>query len=278
MGGGAEHDDAATRFAEGAAGGDIVILRASGSLTSYPEYFTLALSPIPAPASVVTVLTSDPMAADDPAVLCWVDMAEAIWLAGGNQWNYLGLWPSELHSALRQVAFRGGAVGGTSAGAVSLGEAAFDAQHGTVTSPEALADPFRPEVSLSYPTFAAPELYGTLVDSHFTDREREGRLLAFLARFLSEKGRSEVSGIGLDEGVALVIQGNGFRVYAPEGKWAWIYRVTGPAELSPGEPLGLSGILRARLGDGVEGPWPLQFGFFEGQELQVVGGIVSLVQ
>jgi len=278
MGGGGEHDDASTRFVEGAAGGDIVILRASGSLTSYPDYFTYSLSPSAAPSSAVTVLTTVPVSADDPAVLCWVGGAEAIWLAGGNQWNYLGLWPPDLHSALDQLNARGGALGGTSAGAVSLGEAAFDARFGTVTSPEALADPLRQEVSLSYPSFAAPELHGVLVDSHFSDRGREGRLLAFLARFLSERSRSEVVGIGLDEGVAMVIQEGLFRVFAPEGQSAWLYRVTGPYQLEAGTPLELSGIYRVRMDHGVEGSWPLDFDSLVPVELQVQGGVVAILQ
>ena len=93
MGGGSESDEAATLFVEGAAGGDIVILRASGSLTSYPNYFMTSLSPAVPPASAVTVLTGNPGAGGDPAALCWLEGAEAVWLAGGSQWDYLGGWP-----------------------------------------------------------------------------------------------------------------------------------------------------------------------------------------
>jgi hypothetical protein len=275
MGGGSEHDQAATRFVEGAGGGDIVILRASGSLTSYPDYFTSTLSASPAPASAVTVLTLAPALANDPSVLCWIGQAEAIWLAGGNQWHYLVLWPQVLHSGLSALNTRGGAIGGTSAGAVSLGEAAFDARHGTVTSAEALANPLREEVSLSYPAFAAPELEGTIVDSHFMDRGREGRLLVFLARFMTEEGRPEVMGVGLDEGVALVIEAGFGTVHAPPGQAAWLYWVVGPAELSEGEPLDLPGIRRVRLDDGAELAWPPDFESLAYTELAVVDGVVG---
>lgn len=278
MGGGAEHDAAATRFVEGANGGDIVILRASGSLTSYPDYFTLTLTASPAPASAVTVLTLAPALADDPAVQCWILQAEAVWLAGGDQWHYLVLWPQAVHSALSALNARGGAIGGTSAGAVALGEAAFDARHGSVTSAEALADPLRQEVALSYPAFAASELYGTLVDSHFMDRGREGRLLVFLARFLTEKSRSEVIGVGLDEEMALVIDGRSARVYGPAGRSAWLYRVTGPVGVAVGEPLDLSGIQRVRLEDGAELSWPPDFGFLPFVEMTVVDGVVGVGQ
>ena len=65
----------------------------------------------------------------------------------GNQWDYLGRWPSELHDSLAVVEERGATVGGISAGAVSLGEGAFDARYGTVTSDDALAAPMRRELS-----------------------------------------------------------------------------------------------------------------------------------
>ena len=67
----------------------------------------------------------------------------------------------------------------------------------------------RREVSLTRPVFAQPELDGILVDSHFMDREREGRLLIFLARFLADRGAGPVVGVGLDEGVALTIEASG---------------------------------------------------------------------
>lgn len=258
MGGGREEDVAARSFVEASLAGDIVILRASGSLTSYPEYFIGFLASV-TPATVVTVRTSNPEAGADPAVLCRVARAEAIWLAGGNQWNYLGRWPAALHEALAAVAERQGAMGGASAGAVSLGEGAFDAQYGTVSSRDALADPLRREVSVSRPVFAQPELEGVLVDSHFSEREREGRLLVFLARFLADRGEGPVVGVGLDEGVALMIEAGSYQVTSRGLGAAWLYEVSGPVSLAPGVPLSLDSVRRVRLSAGSIGPWPLSF-------------------
>lgn len=258
MGGGREEDAAARSFVEASVAGDIVILRVSGSLTSYPEYFIGRLASL-TPATVVTVRTSNPEAGADPAVLCWVGRAEAVWLAGGNQWDYLGRWPAALHDSLAAVAERDATMGGTSAGAVSLGEGVFDAQFGTVTSEEALADPLRREVSVSSPVFAQPELEGVLVDSHFMDREREGRLLAFLARFLADRGEGPVVGVGLDEGVALTLEVGEYQVTARESGAAWFYEVAGPVTLTPGVPLSLDGIRRVRLPGGRVGRWPFNF-------------------
>ncbi len=278
MGGGREEDAAARAFVEASVAGDIVVLRATGSLTSYPEYFIGALASI-TPATVTTVRTTNPEAGADPAVLCRVGRAEAVWLAGGNQWDYLGRWPAELHDSLAAVAERDGAMGGTSAGAVSLGEAAFDARHGTVTSEEALADPTRREVSISAPAFAQPELEGVLVDSHFTNRGREGRLLAFLARFLADRGEGPVVGVGLDEGVALMIEVGEYRVTSRGTGAAWLYEVGGPATLAPGAPLSLNGIRRVRLPGGSAGRWPFDFDAGRGVEpMHVDRGRVTLGQ
>jgi len=276
MGGGREEDVAARQFVEAAVSGDIVVLRTSGSLTSYPEYFIGALASF-TPATVITVRTSNPESGADPAVLCRVSRAEAVWLAGGNQWNYLGRWPSELHDSLAAVAERNATMGGTSAGAVSLGEGAFDAQYGTVTSDDALANPMRREVSVSRPVFAQPELDGILVDSHFMDRQREGRLLVFLARFLADRGQGPVVGIGMDEGTALTIEAGDYQVASRGDGAVWMYEVSGPARLSSGVPLTLEGIRRVRLQAGSVGRWPFSFDAAGNAELMYVdSGVVRV--
>ena len=277
MGGGPEDDGAARRFAEAAAGGDIVVLRATGSLTSYPDYFSGELAPSPLPASVVTIRTDTPPLAEHPGVLCRVNRAEAIWLAGGSQWDYLGRWPHAVHVTVREATLRGAALGGTSAGAVSLGEAAFDARHGTITSAEALSDPADVSVSVGPSNMPQPELANTIVDSHFTERSREGRLLAFLGRLLALHRSGSFVGIGLDEGTALEVEGDGYRVFSSRGGAVWMYEATGPAVVQPGRPLSLDGIRRVRLVNGSSGRWPFSFDEAEGvQRLVVEEGAVRV--
>jgi len=276
MGGGREDDDATLDFVHAAAGGDIVVLRASGSVDSYPRYFLETLAPDPAPATVVTVRTDVPPAGGHEGVTCRVDHAEAIWLAGGNQWDYVGGWPAALQLRLGSSSDRGIAIGGTSAGAMILGEAAFDAELGGIASDDALADPLGAEVSVSYPATAQPELVGTLVDSHFTNRAREGRLLAFLARFVHDRGATRVTGIGIDERSALVIEDGRFRVSSTNGGRVWLYEVPGPVVLEGGSPLDLEDVLRIGLEDGAEGAWPPAFDSGEVERLRVVDGVVSV--
>lgn len=273
MGGGPEDDGAAGRFVDAAETGDVVVLRASGSLTSYPSYFR-SLAATPGPATIQTVLTSQPQRGDQDAVLCRIGRAEALWLAGGNQWNYLGLWPTALHDALQSAHARNAVVGGTSAGAMAWGEASFSARLGSVNSSEALADPLAPDAELAYPPFYAPELAGTLVDTHFSDRDREGRLLAFLARYLHEREAAEAIGIGLDEGVAIVIEGERWTVEGPNGQYAWLYRVRDRPEVSRNKALDLSGVTRLRLNAGDSGGWPVDFDVPGTDALEVVAGEV----
>jgi cyanophycinase len=275
MGGGREHDEASNIFLESTNGGDIIILRASGSLTSYPNYFMSTLSSKISANSALTVLTSSPQKAMDSAITCRLKKAEGVWLAGGNQWDYLGGWPQSFQVLLGQLTTENISVGGTSAGAVSLGEAAFDAQHGTISSQQALADPLSEKVSVSYPIFFQPELKNTLIDSHFTERNREGRLLTFLARFKSEKDRPTVVGIGLDEGVALVIKQDHFEVFAPTGRYAWIYELSGPVSLTTDAKLNLTQVVRLKLTDTTKGSWPVQVQSQDPDELVVINGAIQ---
>jgi cyanophycinase-like exopeptidase len=259
MGGSSEVGAAARAFVEAAAGGDVLTLRSSGRTGSYNGYFHGSLGAEPAPRSAATIRLDEASAGSHAAVLCRVGAAEGIWLAGGNQWNYLGDWPTELHDVLAAASGRGVPIGGTSAGAMALGEAAFDAREGGVGSDSALANPLASDVSVSASPLAQPELAGWLVDSHFHQRNREGRLLAFLARARQVLGRDTVFGLGLDERAAVVIEDGRFTVHAAEGRGAWFYRVAGPAVLEAGRPLGLGGIERFRLEDGASGAWPPPF-------------------
>ncbi|MEX0894089.1 MAG: hypothetical protein WEB88_18105 [Gemmatimonadota bacterium] len=273
MGGSSEVEAAARAFVEAAAGGDVLTLRSSGRTGSYNGYFHGSLDAEPAPRSAATIRLDTASSGSHPAVLCRVAGVEGIWLAGGNQWNYLGDWPTELHAALAVATGRGVPIGGTSAGAMSLGEAAFDAREGGVGSDSALANSLASDVSVSASPLAQPELAGWLVDSHFHERNREGRLLAFLARARQVLGRDTVFGLGLDERASVVIQDSRYTVHAAEDRGAWFYRVTGPAVLEAGRPLGLEGIERFRLEDGASGAWPAAF---DGpvERRRVVGGVV----
>jgi beta-aspartyl-peptidase (threonine type) len=280
MGGGLEVDEATLSFLAAARGGDVVVLRASGSTSSYNDYFLSALEGDSLPASTTTLrVPASSTAASSPGVLCRVGRAEGIWLAGGDQWDYLGGWAGPLHDSVAATAIRGKAVGGTSAGAMVLGEVAFAATFGGVTSAEALAAPTAAEVTVRISAMSQPELRGVLVDSHFHARDREGRLLAFLAQGRALLGRDTLRGIGIDERTALVVRDGLYHVHAVGAGVVSLYEVTGDAVLEPGRALGLTGIRRLHLRDGDRGAWPPAFpAGVATAELRVVDGVVRVVQ
>jgi len=274
MGGSSEVNPASKLFVEAAGGGDVLVMRASGSVTSYNNYFMTNVGPVPAPASVASIRIDDPAQALSEGVLCHVRRTSALWLAGGNQWNYLGVWPVALQDSIAAVGRRGG-IGGTSAGAAVLGEFAFDARNGGVTSAEALQDPFGPRVQVSRSAIGQPEFAGWIVDQHFRERDREGRLLVFMARMQDEMQRDTVYAVGLDERAALVIEGDRFEVLAHPGRAAIFYRATVQAPITPGQPLQMTGVERVTLHDRASGAWPFDFEAWPIERLRVENGAVE---
>jgi len=89
MGGATEHDEAMRWFLERANGGDVLVIRASGS-NGYNDYLYTDLGITV--NSVETIVFNSSAASSDPYVLNQISRAEAIWIAGGDQWNYVSYW------------------------------------------------------------------------------------------------------------------------------------------------------------------------------------------
>lgn len=241
MGGSTDQDDAFRFMAQRADGGDFLVLRASGD-GDYNEYIE-GLGKLD---SVETLVLHDRASSSDPFVLERVRGADAIFFAGGDQSLYMARWAgTPLADELNKAVERGVPVGGTSAGLAILGETVFSARVDGVTSAETLADPFHPAVTLE-PTFiTVPHMHEVLTDTHFSQRERMGRLVSFMARAHGEG--NPVRGLGVDEKTAVLVE--------PEGR-GWIvgenaaYFVTapGPAEqCQPGQPLTFRNLQVQRL-------------------------------
>lgn len=235
-GGSTDQDEAMRRFLDAASGGDVSVIRASGS-TGYNEYM-MQLSRI---HSAETFLLTSREAAANPTTNDLLARSEALFIAGGDQWNYVTHWSgTPLDATIRTLQdVRRAPYGGTSAGAMVLGGRMFDASNGSVTSTEALANPFDPKVSLRQGLFStSPLLKPFLIDTHFSERDREGRLMVFLARSFSPEGRT--NGIGIDEKTAFVLSTDGIGTVYGSG-FVWIYLpdadLGGPETLEDGQPL-----------------------------------------
>ena len=207
MGGGREIDDAFKWFAARAGHGHIVILRASGD-DALQKYIYRDVGGV---ASVQTLIFHARAPASDPRVLAIVKHADGIFIAGGDQANYVRFWKGTALGALISAHVRAGKpLGGTSAGLAILGEWGYGAMDGgSITSPEALRDPDGPAVTLVDHFIALARLRGIITDTHFAQRDRLGRLLAFVARAAKDQHTAAVTGLGVDQDSALLVDANG---------------------------------------------------------------------
>mgnify|MGYP000486476739 CR=1 FL=1 len=91
MGGASESDEAMQWFLNKTNGGDIVVLRASGS-DGYNNYMYSELGLTI--NSVTTFVIHNANGAIDPYVIDKVSKAEGIWFAGGDQYDYVSYFKS----------------------------------------------------------------------------------------------------------------------------------------------------------------------------------------
>jgi cyanophycinase-like exopeptidase len=146
--------------------------------------------------------------------------ANAVFIAGGDQADYIKYWKGTLlETTLVKLMDNNIPVGGTSAGLAVLGNFDFTALNGTVTSTQALSDPYNQYMTfdpnpLNAPkeqqVLAPPALSNTILDSHVDTRDRMGRLITFSNRLIAPIS----SGAGCPGGVlaAPTARGIGFGV------------------------------------------------------------------
>ncbi|MBT8495053.1 MAG: cyanophycinase [Deltaproteobacteria bacterium] len=271
-GGGADVDAGFLWMASHAAGGDMVVIRASGS-DGYNDYLYSELGGFD---SVETLLLDRRELADDPYVAWVLAHAEAIFIAGGDQWRYIEAWTgTEVQSALADAWSRGAIIGGTSAGCAVLGELAFSAENGTVYSSEALEDPFNEYMTLERGFFRAPPIRGLITDTHFGARDRMGRLLGFLARINADGWYREPVGLGIDEATALLVEADGAAEVVGSGS---VYAVfaSGSADVcEPGTALSFTKLSYVELGAGDSIQLPSGETSAQAESISVVDGAVS---
>ena len=261
MGGGADVDGAfawmhATITGDASVeGGDVVVLRAGDRPAADDDAYGDYLLQVAHFRSVRTLVLTSPASPPDVAVATpYLDRAEAVFFAGGDQADYVG-WRGELLLAVQRAYDRGAVVGGTSAGADILGQFVNDAlgeqRNGATRSADAIADPFEPSITLSQDLLRFAPLAGAIVDTHFRARDRFGRLGAYMARIAGATGGPpRVLGIGVDEGSALVVDRDGRATLLtsdPGAGGAWIVGGGGPARLASGQPLGYEPLAVTRL-------------------------------
>jgi cyanophycinase len=213
---------------------DIVVLRASGG-AGYNDY----LLAMPGVDSVTSFVITDLHSAQTPEVVNAVRDAEYVFFAGGDQCNYVKLFLNgPVEEMLRRLYERGGAIGGTSAGMAIQGKAIYDAcNDASAQSTLALADPYNHEISFTTDLFDWRDLGNVITDTHFKQRNRMGRLFAFIARQLRESNASGFLGIGADERTAVLVDKNGMAHVFGSGPAYFVLGDHFPERALPRQPL-----------------------------------------
>lgn len=133
--------------------------------------------------------------------------ARAIFIRGGDQYQYIKLWKgTKTEEAIKYVFQNGGVIAGTSAGAMILGELDFSAQNGSVFPDEALLNPFNSK--MKFENNFLNLMSNVLFDTHLMERGRHGRLIGFIYNIFYTYGK-KIIGVGIDDRTAICISPDG---------------------------------------------------------------------
>jgi cyanophycinase len=253
QGGGDDVDRNYARMGEYGGGGDFVVLRASGA-AEYNDYiFGLCNCD-----SVETLVFDRGAAMSDPFVLEKIRNAEALFIAGGDQSNYVRYWKdTPVEDAINFVAAKPAPVGGTSAGMAVMGEYVYSAEgRESLTSIAALADPYAPDLTLARGFLNLRRLENVITDQHLQERDRIGRTVALLTRLQADGWSATPRAIAADRETAVHIDpATGMaEVFATPDHptpYAYFMSPTGPPlHCKAGQPLTTAPVVVYRLGPG----------------------------
>jgi cyanophycinase-like exopeptidase len=206
---------------------------------------------------VATLIIPDREAANDPAVATIISQAEAVFIAGGDQSNYVRGWQdTPVETAINAGIAASKPIGGTSAGLAVLGEFVYAClkdkpDDKDLASTDVLPNPYFDRVTLVRNFLKIPHLENLITDSHFAKRDRLGRSLGFLARIMQDGWSNSPREIAIDEKSAVLVEGDGKAKVVGTGEGAYFLRPTRPPELcKKDEPLTFRNIEVIRVQSG----------------------------
>jgi cyanophycinase len=248
--GGGEQDPALRFLCERANGGDFLILRANTE-DDYAQKVNEEIRALCPLNSAATIVFSEREDSDDPKLIERIAQAEAIFIAGGDQSNYVRFWQdTPVEDAINRHIAAGKPIGGSSAGLAVLGEFSFSSMIDTIHSAAALADPYGSKVTISRDFLRIPLLSGIITDTHFARRDRMGRLLVFLARILQDGWAKQVRAIAVEEGTAVLLEPDGQAKVIGSGPAYFLEAKSSPEVCQRKTPLSFSGITVHRAPSG----------------------------
>jgi cyanophycinase len=251
MGGGADVDASFSQRAFPVAnGGDVVIIRTSGS-NGYNDYLYNLVTGTTKPDSVETLLLDSVDKANSDYADWVLRNAELIFIAGGDQSAYVNAWKgTRTEDAIHAAYARGAVIGGTSAGLAVEGEFVYDPD-GVVaaTGAEAIANPYRSSMLFTGDFLNFPLMNDIVTDTHFSQRDRMGRLFAFMARLRQDNNTARIIGIGVSENTALFMDRTGLGIVDGSGA-AYVVEErtdTQRTQVLSGQPLIYRNLQRTKL-------------------------------
>ncbi|MDZ7961232.1 MAG: Type 1 glutamine amidotransferase-like domain-containing protein [Aulosira sp. DedQUE10] len=193
--------------------------------------------------SVETLIISNRHDANKAEIVDKVRRSDVIFVAGGDQCQYIRNWKNtKLEAAVHSVYARGGGIGGTSAGAMIQSEFVYDAcassEEGIETR-DALEDPYK-DITFTYNFFKWKHLVGTIVDTHFDRRKRMGRIMTFIARQIQDGKSQSALGIAISEETSVVIDKYGMAKVIGRGAAYFVLGDHPPEVCKPRTPLTFS--------------------------------------
>ena len=245
MGGGPDVDAAFAWMIQKGGGGNFVVIRSRGTDAYNPYIYAMG-----GVQSVETLVIPSRTAASDPFVVDRIRGAEALFIAGGDQADYVEYWQgTPVQAAIQELAGRNVPIGGTSAGMMLLGRFGFAALNGSITSADALANPYDKRVTLVRDYLTLPDMGSVVTDAHFDSRDRLGRLVTFMARIVNDGWAGMARGIGVDVETALLVEdGKGTRVGL--GAVTFLQSVGLPQVCKPKQPLTYMNLDAQRMAGG----------------------------
>jgi len=244
IGGGSDLDEAFRWLCNKGNGGDFLVLRARGD-DDYNSY----VNGLCKANSVATLIIPDREAAEDPVVAEIIRKAEVLFIAGGDQANYIRGWKgTPVEAAINDDMAAGKPIGGTSAGLAVEGEFVYGAlgdkpDDKSLASADSLANPYSDRVALERNFLKIPHLGNLITDSHFAKRDRMGRTLVFLARIMKDGWSQSPKEVAIDEKSAVLVEADGKATVVGTGRGAYFLRPTqGPEVCEKGVPLTLRNV------------------------------------
>jgi cyanophycinase len=215
-GGGDVPEAAAERFIEAAGGPDatiVVVTTANGERLA-PEARQVAWLAAAGAKDIHLVHPRTRTDAEAPALLALLKKAGGVWFTGGRQWRLVdALQDTEAEKEFHEVLSRGGVIGGSAGGASMLAD--YLVRGGPLSNKEITAEGY--EEGFGF-------LKGVAIDPFFTQRNRFADMASL------KKTHPHLVGLGVDEGMAVIIKGRALEVVGRNQVIVYDHREPGEAE------------------------------------------------